>query len=772
MAPTTAAAPLSPEVTEQVSSLKTEAAALFIKKDFGKALDIYDRAAKLLPSDAPDKTDLILKKAGCSMGLKKYKDAVQECGSILESQPTSVAALKTRSKAINKTDSGTSETHITEQRLKKTIAASKGKVDKADKVESKSSKVESKAAKVETKVAKVETTVAKAEPKAASAPAESTRSSTPANNPYFITIQCTHEDQTQLIHASLIVSYAELYSAAKDKFPAAGPFMLKFTDKEGEAITITSRMDIQGHLGEIVAAYSKEHANYPKPSSPLPPMKLQLVSCAKADVPAPPEEEAKALHEQKMASRENGEELDEPWLLRFAKLFSEVTSIDPAAHHENINLGHEMMTKTLETSVSDDAADPMFSTAREHFRGATCATLIQWDDAAGPMFSKAGDHFRDTTCASLIQWGNVHVMTLLAPCSVKQETTSATPHAPRPFNDAAGPMFSKAGDHFRDATCATLIQWGNVHVVKAEKHAQALLRAGKELGKADLDVMLNEYKETEKKINQAIGFKADSWEAIGSLGQLEWERLKAKLGYIVPSPQSLEEPSTEGKTPEQITADSQAALSEASKKALAKLNAKSVKSVQSHLDKANDWFEKALVLAKVTDEAKKKETEEEKKETEEEAVKLTPEEEQQALLASPTGNMLIMHGNVLYEWSQVLAAVANPWKPTLDTAVEKFRTAGASETEIRSALKNHTHCDELDLGPEPEVATPHVHSADGNYCDGEKTELTEAEAKSAASPLAAVVEPAQAEAEAKSAKGLPSLAVKAKKKTEAKTEAK
>ena len=40
-----------------------------------------------------------------------------------------------------------------------------------------------------------------------------------------------------------------------------------------------------------------------------------------------------------------------------------------------------------------------------------------------------------------------------------------------------------------------------------------------------------------RRIKQALSFKADSWEATGSMAQLEWERCKAKLGYIVPNAQ-------------------------------------------------------------------------------------------------------------------------------------------------------------------------------------------------------------------------------------------
>ncbi len=54
------------------------------------------------------------------------------------------------------------------------------------------------------------------------------------------------------------------------------------------------------------------------------------------------------------------------------------------------------------------------------------------------------------------------------------------------------------------------------------------------------------------------------------------------------------------------------------------------------------------------------------------------------------GQAQIMHGNVLYEWSQILAAVEGEWRPVLDQAVAAFTDAGCNAGDIRNALKNHT----------------------------------------------------------------------------------
>ena len=63
----------------------------------------------------------------------------------------------------------------------------------------------------------------------------------------------------------------------------------------------------------------------------------------------------------------------------------------------------------------------------------------------------------------------------------------------------------------------------------------------------------------------------------------------------------------------------------------------------------------------------------------------------------------VMWGNLIYELSQMKAAVGEPWKPLLDEATNKFRIAGCPEADIRGALSGHTMKDEIELGPEPEA---------------------------------------------------------------------
>jgi len=73
--------------------------------------------------------------------------------------------------------------------------------------------------------------------------------------------------------------------------------------------------------------------------------------------------------------------------------------------------------------------------------------------------------------------------------------------------------------------------------------------------------------------------------------------------------------------------------------------------------------------------------------------------------------VVVMWGNLLYEASQMRAAVGRPWRPALDAAVAKFRAAGCPEPDIRQALANHTQAEHLELPPlearpDPDTALP------------------------------------------------------------------
>lgn len=113
-------------------------------------------------------------------------------------------------------------------------------------------------------------------------------------------------------------------------------------------------------------------------------------------------------------------------------------------------------------------------------------------------------------------------------------------------SEGAEQLLDEAADHYRDGVVMSYIQWGNVHITKADRLLQALLKSCKKedgsvawpdaAGSAEIKAVLDQYDATEQKIRQALAVHPESWEAIGSLAQLEWERAKCKLGYVLPVP--------------------------------------------------------------------------------------------------------------------------------------------------------------------------------------------------------------------------------------------
>lgn len=169
-----------------------------------------------------------------------------------------------------------------------------------------------------------------------------------------------------------------------------------------------------------------------------------------------------------------------------------------------------------------------------------------------------------------------------------------------------------------------------------------------------------------------------------------------------------------------------------------------------HLDKAGEWYKKALAAAEELD-AKRAQEQEGGAAAAAAAAGAAGGEAGGATLSAQA---MIMEGNVLYEWSQLLATAGADWRGALDTAVERFKGASCSEADVRNALKNHTQAAELDLGPEPEPEAPASSAAESA---AESVPAGSEVQRPAAATAAAPVVKDQAKA-----KGLPSLEVKRK----------
>mmetsp|Transcript_5803 Transcript_5803/g.16302 ORF Transcript_5803/g.16302 Transcript_5803/m.16302 type:complete len:613 (-) Transcript_5803:272-2110(-) len=327
---------------DKAAELKVEANTLFTKKEFAKALEVYQLAAATYPHDHAEKPQMLCNKAACYTMLRKPKEAAKECSNALAIAPGNAKALLWRSKAyeaqglykqalsdvqaINKTADASADTQSAEQRLKDIMS---GKM----------------------KPTAIQSTRPTAKPGLAGRQQQQ-------QLPQF-TAKCTYGDDTRVIYLNHNTTYPELINQVKQKFPNAGNVAVKYKDKEGDSITVTTRNDIHAAMAEALSNMDRRAV---QGTPTIPPVRFQVVKAV---------DQAEEVFE-----------LDD-WLIDFANLFREHLGIGPDRHVDLHNEGWEKCTQALDAAVQDDKA--------------------------GPLFDQAAVRFAEVTASGLYHWGNVHM---------------------------------------------------------------------------------------------------------------------------------------------------------------------------------------------------------------------------------------------------------------------------------------------------------------------------------------------------------------------------
>ncbi|KIY95440.1 hypothetical protein MNEG_12524 [Monoraphidium neglectum] len=391
--PRAAPAEVSEEVRSKVDALVNDGNKAFAKREYTKALESFGAAAKALPEAAADKANLLCNKAACYYQLKRFKEAAKECSNALDIAPNSAKALQRRARsleqqglykqalsdiqaalAVPKTDAATDESRDIERRLRDAVAGRRPAGLGAALAPSPAPPANGAARAAA--AAQAAAAAAQQQQRQAQLQAQQQQAQAQAQQQrqvFTLSAKVTLGEETRQLSLTASTSYAQLLELVHAKFPEAGPFQLKYTDKEGDSITITSRVDVRAAVQDLVASAAQPKGGVPPI---LPPLRLALVPCAEADVPRPPQEEAlqaealRRSHEaaaakialqrrQAAAEREaaaaaaaaaagapqvattpGGEvvEIDD-WLIDFANLFRDVSGVDAERHVEIQNEG-------------------------------------------------------------------------------------------------------------------------------------------------------------------------------------------------------------------------------------------------------------------------------------------------------------------------------------------------------------------------------------------------------------------------------------------------
>ncbi|KAG8385779.1 hypothetical protein BUALT_Bualt03G0080800 [Buddleja alternifolia] len=249
-------------------------------------------------------------------------------------------------------------------------------------------------------------------------------------------------------------------------------------------------------------------------------------------------------------------------------------------------------------------------------------------------------------------------------------------------SEEAQSLFDKAALKFQEVAALAFFNWGNVHMCAARKRIP--IDEGKETMAENLqtayDWVREKYSLAKEKYEEALLIKPDFYEGLLALGQQQFEMAKLHWSFVLAKKEDL----SKWDSTETISLFDSA---EEKMKAATEMWEKLEEQRANELKDPNA-SKKDEILKR-----RKKSGEGESSGVEGKS-EISPEEaaEQAAVMRS---QIHLFWGNMLFERSQVEFRLGlSGWKKNLDIAAERFKLAGASETDISTVLKNHSSNEE------------------------------------------------------------------------------
>ncbi|CAN8305426.1 unnamed protein product [Cochlearia groenlandica] len=245
-------------------------------------------------------------------------------------------------------------------------------------------------------------------------------------------------------------------------------------------------------------------------------------------------------------------------------------------------------------------------------------------------------------------------------------------------SEEAQPLFDKAAAKFQEVAALAFFNWGNVHMCAARKRIPLEESAEKEVVAGQLQTAYEWVKErytlAKEKYEHALSIKPDFYEGLLALGQQQFEM--AKLHWSFALAQKIDLSNWD-------PAETLNLFDSAEEKMKAATEMWEKLEEQRTNDLKNPSSNKKEEVSK----RRKKQGEGGENGEASEAVTAAEAAEQAIAMRS---QIHLFWGNMLFERSQVECKIGgNGWKKNLDSAVERFKLAGASEADISSVVEKH-----------------------------------------------------------------------------------
>ncbi|KAK8527062.1 hypothetical protein V6N13_084933 [Hibiscus sabdariffa] len=453
-------------------------------------------------------------------------------------------------------------------------------------------------------------------------------------------IQCrplklVYDHDIRLSQMPVNCSFKVLREIVSKRFPSSKSVLIKYKDNDGDLVTITCTTELRLAESSVDALIPSEPEA--DKTSGFGMLRLHIVEVSpEQEPPLPEEEEEKPLESEGAKADESGSHSSLGDSLSEG-VDTEIEKTEKEASKEKVGASEDPECKEVEMD------DWLFEFA-QLFR-----THVGIDPDAHIDLHELGMEL----------------------CSEALEETVTSEEAQN--------LFDKAAAKFQEVAALAFFNWGNVHMCAARKRIPLDESAGKEVMSAQLQVAYDwvreKYSLAREKYAEALLIKPDFYEGLLALGQQQFEM--AKLNWSFALAKKIDLSSWDPAETFQLFVSAEEKMKAATEmwEKLEELRANELKDPNSIKKEELKRRKKPGTAAEGDLPGSQGE--------------LSPEEaaEQAAVMRS---QIHLFWGNMLFERSQVECKLGiDGWKRNLDTAVERFKLAGASEVDISTVLKNH-----------------------------------------------------------------------------------
>lgn len=267
-------------------------------------------------------------------------------------------------------------------------------------------------------------------------------------------------------------------------------------------------------------------------------------------------------------------------------------------------------------------------------------------------------------------------------------------------SEEAQVLFDKSSLKFQEVAALAFFNWGNVHMCAARKRIPIDDSSSKESMSVQLqaayDWVKEKYSLAKQKYEEALQIKPDFYEGLLALGQQQFEMAKLHWSFVIAKKDDL---STWDPTETLQLFDS----------AEEKMKAATVMWEKLEEQRANELKDPNAIKNNELLKRRKKAGGSEGEVSAADAQGETSAEEVAEQAAVMRSQIHLFWGNMLFERSQVECKLGMAgWKENLDTAIERFKLAGASETDIATVQKNHCSNEESTEGSEKKADSDYI----------------------------------------------------------------